>query len=822
MYGRTALHWAAAISNTKCLTILIQYAVFQQIGVDWVDNDRMVPLQVAAQFGRSKHIAMLLKAGANAECTDIEGKTSLHWCLNNTDTDSIITLCKACPAILNARDANGATLLHWASAQGQAHIVNCLIAMEGCDLNRRDEWSCTAIHYTCLYGHSNCLQMLLAYGAHDQVTDMNGFTPLHYATQQNHLDCLHLLCSLADVTNLPDSEGHRALTWAAMLGHEQAIKILLQNSRCLQAIDVEEADQRTALHIAAFSGHLACVKLLLEQGANVESRDFYGMSPLHLASSQGHADCIGQLLSVGADANSVDNMGQTSVHVAVQGNRVACVGALLQNGALCDVRDVWHTTALQYAVSGERHECVEVLVRYGADPSLTGLDGLSTFHLAVKQGCDVALFSLLLQSNANFNVYVHADSNEQLTALDFCQLYNRNELSQVLRAAGALHFRDIEHLAATAIQSAWKGWRDRCHFQKMKGKDKAAILIQSLFRGHKERKAFRALVLQYRAASAIQSAYRLYMGRKKLQAEGVRIRSQLKANHLVRQFYNELKRQTREEEKLDMSQEELFVQERSMIDEEKERLELSLQLRDLELKRQEEDKRFRQAEMERRRAMEQEKELNHWLNILQKSKMRCKPWDQRSSDVKAGHAAATKIQQWWKRRNDKEVVDFFMNVKTGRRKWDAATIIQRAWKEWKTKEEELNKKREDEAKKQSSNLPYMRHTLISSHARRKLDKRSTPPFLRQSISAPVKTVLPPVKGRQVHRLVSAPFLTTTPIKATPERGQSSKWSVKPWTVLPVSQRYQKPVSRKMSRESDSKLPIIGASTHIVSHKKQLA
>jgi ankyrin repeat protein len=174
VYGRTALHWAAAISNTKCLTILIQYAVFQQIGVDWVDNDRMVPLQVAAQFGRSKHIAMLLKAGANAECTDIEGKTSLHWCLNNTDTDSIITLCKACPAILNARDANGATLLHWASAQGQAHIVNCLIAMEGCDLNRRDEWSCTAIHYTCLYGHSNCLQMLLAYGAHDQVTDMNG------------------------------------------------------------------------------------------------------------------------------------------------------------------------------------------------------------------------------------------------------------------------------------------------------------------------------------------------------------------------------------------------------------------------------------------------------------------------------------------------------------------------------------------------------------------------------------------------------------------------------------------------------------------------
>jgi serine/threonine-protein phosphatase 6 regulatory ankyrin repeat subunit A len=165
-----------------------------------------------------------------------------------------------------------------------------------------------------------------------------------------------------------------------MLGHEQAIKILLQNSRCLQAIDVEEADQRTALHIAAFSGHLACVKLLLEQGANVESRDFYGMSPLHLASSQGHADCIGQLLSVGADANSVDNMGQTSVHVAVQGNRVACVGALLQNGALCDVRDVWHTTALQYAVSGERHECVEVLVRYGADPSLT-VNGLHVMLL---------------------------------------------------------------------------------------------------------------------------------------------------------------------------------------------------------------------------------------------------------------------------------------------------------------------------------------------------------------------------------------------------------------------------------------------------------
>ena len=378
--------------------------------------------------------------------------------------------------------------------------------------------------------------------------------------------------------------------------------------------------------------------------------------------------------------------------------------------------------------------------------------------------------------------------------------------------------------------------RGHCHFQQMKREEQAAILIQSLYRGHKERKAFKALVLQHRAASAIQSAYRLYTGRKKLQTEGVRVRSQLKANHLVRQFYSELKRQTREEEKLDMSQAELLpmemeVTERNVVNEEKRRLELSLQLRDLELKRQEEGERFRQAEMDRRRAMEQEKELNHWLNVLQESKVRCKPWDQRSSDVRAGHEAATKIQQWWKRRNEKEMVDFFVKAKSGRRKWDAAAIIQKAWKDWKEKEEQMNKKR-NEAKSLSQNHPYMRHTLISSHARRKVNERMPPQqgtklgatllSPRQSISAPVEAVLPPVKGRQVHRLVSAPFSTNSPMDTMPGRGRSIKWSAKPWTVLPVSQRYQKPVSRKTRREFDSKLPIIGANTHIVSHKKQLA
>ncbi len=95
------------------------------------DNEDMTPVHCAAQFGRAKHIALLnegsflllhtasvpsvrnvpallillsvLTADADVTAVDIEGKTALHWTVNNPDSSSILALVEAYPPLTSKR-----------------------------------------------------------------------------------------------------------------------------------------------------------------------------------------------------------------------------------------------------------------------------------------------------------------------------------------------------------------------------------------------------------------------------------------------------------------------------------------------------------------------------------------------------------------------------------------------------------------------------------------------------------------------------------------------------------------------------------------------
>ncbi len=68
---------------------------------------------------------------------------------------------------------------------------------------------------------------------------------------------------------------------AASNGNYEKVKKLVSNNRDL--VNERDLNNKTALHFAAFAGHPEIVEYLIENGADVNAKDVYNMTPLHAA-----------------------------------------------------------------------------------------------------------------------------------------------------------------------------------------------------------------------------------------------------------------------------------------------------------------------------------------------------------------------------------------------------------------------------------------------------------------------------------------------------------------------------------------------------------
>ncbi len=70
---------------------------------------------------------------------------------------------------------------------------------------------------------------------------------------------------------------------------------------------------RTLLHLAPNWG---VAERLIAQGANVNTKDKYAMTPLHSAAHTGRMDMVELLITKGAEINATSNIGQTPLSMA--------------------------------------------------------------------------------------------------------------------------------------------------------------------------------------------------------------------------------------------------------------------------------------------------------------------------------------------------------------------------------------------------------------------------------------------------------------------------------------------------------------------------
>ena len=96
----------------------------------------------------------------------------------------------------------------------------------------------------------------------------------------------------------------------------------------------------TPLDITSYKGNIELAKMLIRRGADVNSKNSWGISPLHIASMDGKIELAELLIENGADVNIKDDFGKTPLRTAINTGNIEMVNLLLSKGASIDKKDI--------------------------------------------------------------------------------------------------------------------------------------------------------------------------------------------------------------------------------------------------------------------------------------------------------------------------------------------------------------------------------------------------------------------------------------------------------------------------------------------------
>ncbi|XP_035684009.1 L-asparaginase-like isoform X3 [Branchiostoma floridae] len=171
-------------------------------------------------------------------------------------------------------------------------------------------------------------------------------------------------------------------------------KFLRHLARALQLGSAEEMHAvRDALFpalmcAAAKNGDNSTLQALIQQGGNMDAKDYDGRTPLHIACSHGHADTVEFLLKNGASVYQRDAAGHTCLRDAIKFRNFPIIKLLVKTGANLSN----HITPIRIGIelcSAAAHNDIDGLrswILAGADPNQPDYSSRTALHVAVGEG----------------------------------------------------------------------------------------------------------------------------------------------------------------------------------------------------------------------------------------------------------------------------------------------------------------------------------------------------------------------------------------------------------------------------------------------------
>jgi cytohesin len=283
----TPLHSATLGGNPDVVLLLLERGADLEAKID---NDS-TPLHIAVENGKVAAVQSLLDHGADVQARHKDLWTPLHGASSDGNPD-VVRLLLERGADLEAKTENHSTPLHIAAENGNSAAVQSLLD-RGADVQarRKDLW--TPLHRASWDGDPDVVRLLLERGADLKAKSVKHSTPLHIAAENGKFAVAQvLLLKHRSMAYRRDIDSQTPLHKASSGQYLNIIELLLSFLEDRDDIDMQDNEQRTALHLAVDEGKVDALRLLLKHGACVYARNNNRRTPLDLAKARENQEIL--------------------------------------------------------------------------------------------------------------------------------------------------------------------------------------------------------------------------------------------------------------------------------------------------------------------------------------------------------------------------------------------------------------------------------------------------------------------------------------------------------------------------------------------------